>query len=343
VIKCLGVLKKEVQPEGRPQRRHYLAGLSLGPSSAAMVSICEEIIAKKLAGRRDEPFDLHVVHVATDVGDSDNTTAEKLLQKWRDAYPRFAFESIPISSALDLRSIDWSCLPALPPDGTPDAKLQGLLAVLPSKTSRADVLRLLIRHLLLAQTTRRGCDGLLLGSSTTALAELTLAEAAKGRGFSLPWRVHDGRARVAAAEPGVPAGDAGVPVCYAVRDLFRKELVAYGAYAAPPLAELTAPDGGAGAGKVVVSHKDLSIEEVMVRYFAEVEENYPSIVANVARTAAKLDRPEGDERCGLCGMVLDEQGDDRWRGEIGEERASQGAESGQGGKLCYGCMRSVGG
>lgn len=122
----------------------------------------------------------------------------------------------------------------------------------------------------------------------------------------------------------------------------------------------------------------------MSRYFAEVEENYPSVVANVARTTRKLmrrlfdndnddhshhshnhnhqqhpsddddDDNEGDndndtgenksktrprEGCAICGMPLDEQGDERWRGELGigkGEMINKGKS-----QLCYGCERAI--
>lgn len=98
-------------------------------------------------------------------------------------------------------------------------------------------------------------------------------------------------------------------------------------------------DGAATAAAAVVSHRDLSIEEVMARYFAGVEETYPSVVANVARTTSKLVRAEGTgEGCGLCGMPLDELGDERWRGEL-----DLGTPAARPGRICHGCERSVGG
>jgi cytoplasmic tRNA 2-thiolation protein 2 len=132
-------------------------------------------------------------------------------------------------------------------------------------------------------------------------------------------------------------------VYHPLRDALRKELVIYAGLVEPPLTDLIQAhkqDDGA-----VVSHKDLSIEEVMTRYFAEVEESYPSVVANVARTTGKLVRAgeQSGESCGLCGMPLDEDGDERWRGELGIQKGS-GAGTGSGlGRLCYGCERSTAG
>ena len=122
-----------------------------------------------------------------------------------------------------------------------------------------------------------------------------------------------------------------------MRDVFRKELVAYCAMVSPPLTDLFVEDTGGNSS--VVSHRDISIEEVMVRYFAEVEENYPSIVANVVRTTGKLERREEGGRCGMCGLALDEQGDDRWKGELGEPRLVEGTSTST--RICHGCERSI--
>jgi cytoplasmic tRNA 2-thiolation protein 2 len=127
-------------------------------------------------------------------------------------------------------------------------------------------------------------------------------------------------------------------VYHPLRDALRKELVTYARLAG--LSDLVvAQSEGKGA---VVNHRDLSMEEVMGRYFAEVEESYPSVVANVARTTGKLVRLGGEAaggRCGLCQMPLDEVGDERWRGELGlgTERERGTGEV----RICYGCERST--
>lgn len=148
---------------------------------------------------------------------------------------------------------------------------------------------------------------------------------------------------------------AAVLIYHPLRDALRKELTTYADLVSPPLTGLirthttnTAENGGTGP---VVSHKDLSIETVMTRYFADVEASYPSVVANVARTTGKLVRTAaaaaGREGCGLCGMPLDAAGDERWRGELGIPKTAAAAASsgagGLGGRLCYGCERSTAG
>jgi cytoplasmic tRNA 2-thiolation protein 2 len=333
---------------------------------------------------------------------------------------------------LDLSStnpddIDWSSLPFRSPfsqrqQGSSDSEpsppqpsvdetektLQTLLASLPSAASRADIVRLLTRHALVSQAHQHGCQALLLGHSTTALAELTLAEAAKGRGFSLPWLVRDGPSptdddeddddfsssipddHTATASVNHTSNHAGggkdrgrrrrLLIYHPLRELQRRELATYASLTEPaltPLLGLASPslDNSNSSNNRIVSHKDLSIEEVMARYFGEVEAEYPSVIANVVRTAGKLvprevtehegDNNDDDEddyedagetaggegskkkrregRCGLCRMPLDLAGDERWRGELGEKKeiSLQGRKGRS--RLCYGCERSTAG
>lgn len=314
---------------------------------------------------------------------------EELLGRYAQRYPHFKFVRVPLSTAMGLDVIDWAALasshgaradtaartgddtdaPATSAAADPTqapAQARAFLSRLASPTSQADVRRLLVRHVLLATAAREDCRALLLGGSTTSLAETTLAETAKGRGFSLPWMVSDGpvlarrpagrrldeegdaqEASIAKApassieEHGESAGAARLVLYHPNRELFRGELERYATLVEPPLTDLIAGTGdasGRSSTAAVVSHRDISIDEVMTRYFADVEQNYPSVVANVVRTMAKLNRPddkEGETCCALCGMALDELGDERWKGEIGDDGGGDSE------KLCYGCWRAI--
>lgn len=353
-----------------------LVGLSFGTSSAAVVDVLDTMVRGQLRKRPSAAFDSVVVHVdvdgeeeTDDEGDSSMPQKKALLSRYAQRYPHFRFLRVPLAAALELNTIDWAALPIAQDPSVKrqqqpaGERLRDFLARLPSTTSRADVLRLLVRHVLLSVALREDCRAMVLGCSTTALAELTLGETAKGRGFSLPGMVGDGPlvvrrfgGGVGGGSPPTHAGEgegradgsalrgeeiaARLSVYYPNRELFRTELVQYAALVEPPLTDLvfdSAATGGNGPA-AVVSHRDISIDEVMVRYFADVEKNYPSIVANVVRTAAKLDVPsdQGEgECCGLCGMGLDELGDERWKGEMGDD------SGGEDGRLCYGCSRAM--
>ncbi|KUI60531.1 Cytoplasmic tRNA 2-thiolation protein 2 [Cytospora mali] len=360
-VKRLEVLAKEIGA-APTQTKRILVGLSFGASSSSLVNILDESIQNQLRKRPTPAYHPIVVHVDTGLGDDDSSSPEsqRKLDQFSERYPRFRFVRVPLTDVLGLDTIDWSALPITPSSSreedeegkAPAERLRDFFARLPSTTSRADVERLFIRHLLISAATREGVHALLFGYSTTALAELTLGETAKGRGFSLPWMVDDGpqtiRSFAAARQGGERAdGAAGkaseevvarLPIYYPLREVFRNELTIYTGLVSPPLTDLLISPEAARSGSAVVSHKDVSIDEVMSRYFQDVEENYPSIVANVVRTTAKLERlgdEDGETCCGLCGMGLDELGDERWKGEIGDDGG------GEYGRLCYGCQRAM--
>lgn len=97
--------------------------------------------------------------------------------------------------------------------GEVDARdaLRKLLGALASPTSRTDVLAVLRTRLVVEIAKREGCEGVLWGDTTTRLAEKTLAETAKGRGFAIPWRTADGDSPfgMCAAAGGRAGGQAG--------------------------------------------------------------------------------------------------------------------------------------
>ncbi|KAL1874289.1 Cytoplasmic tRNA 2-thiolation protein 2 [Diaporthe australafricana] len=357
-VKRLEVASKDLRA-APTQTKRVLVGLSFGVSSSSLVEILDESIKNQLKKRPTGAYEPVVVHVDTEMKDQTSSLpseTQKLLDKFSERYSRFTFRRIPLTTVLDLDTIDWSALPIAPSSGedgkkAPEEQLHDFFARLPSTTSMADIMRLFVRHVLISAALNEGCHALFLGCSTTALAALTLGETAKGRGFTLPWMTNDGPQPIHAfaarlpndAGPDIAADTAGrevakLPIYYPLREVFRNELIAYTDLVSPPLTELAMSSDAMRPGSAVVSHKDVSIDDVMARYFDEVEASYPSIVANVVRTTAKLERlgEDGDDiSCGLCGMGLDEQGDERWKGEIGE------ADAGEYGRLCYGCQRAM--
>lgn len=319
--------------------RRYLAGLSLGASSAVLAQLLDAAAARYASGTSFSDFDMLVVHVDTDLAGAtaaatgeDVTPAQRLVGKYQERFPGVAFRCVHLSAVLEVRSIDWATLP-LGEEGDAVTRLKVLFERLPTVTARADILRLFIRHILLHIAINESYSALLLGHNTTSLAALTLSEVANGRGFAIPWQVNDGLSTVCTYAQGQAVKKVEFPVYYPLREAFRNEILQY-------LDLIPAFEGlvskGDGKTTSVVSHKDLSIEEVMTRYFASVEDTYSGIVSNVVRTTGKLDRSSADGFCGSCGMPLDEQGDSRWAGELGDDPGD-----GSGSQLCYGCKRSI--
>ncbi|KAK7398497.1 Cytoplasmic tRNA 2-thiolation protein 2 [Neonectria punicea] len=351
--KRLSQLHRDIRISRQPTARRYIAGLSFGPSSSTFVQLLDDTGRRLSLKKSSSPFNLLVVHIDTDLSASVDSPAWKLIKEYQARFPFVEFDCVPLADVLAVRSIDWRTLP-LPAQNDsvtdPAVRLQGLFDALPTATSRADVLRQLIRHLLLHLAITRSCSALLLGHSTSALAALTLSEVANGRGFAVPLQVNDGLCTICTypavgsgsdtAEPADGTGRTEFPVYYPMREVFRNEILQY-IDIVPSLSGLVPADQMTiGGSSSIVSHKDLSIEEVMARYFDSVEDSYSGIVANVVRTTGKLERIAGDDFCGSCGMTLDEQGDSRWAGELGDDPGSV-VGFGDMGRLCYGCKRSI--
>ncbi|KAI1354592.1 hypothetical protein F5Y01DRAFT_273363 [Xylaria sp. FL0043] len=464
-IKRLEVLQRETRGTRLPSRpQRYLLALSRGPSSTALLHILNENVRRQRERNQRVKFELVVVFVDVDI-DVDAGTEQNNGTSQPDAasppptngtantssstdaftahFPDLPLHTIPLSSILSSRTIDWSLLPSQTPSLPPSQRLADFFSRLPSSSARADVSRLLIRHALYAAATAHDCAVVLLGYTTTSLAELTLSEAAKGRGFGIPWFVNDGAFPLPGAiDPGpaetapslvstattattattaigegadgvqdvsrglassrINDGDSGsttnnastsIQIYSPLREIFRKEILTYLSIvssSAGPLSDLfpslssssssysrAAIDAGGGGGggggglgttngSAVISHRDLSLDDVVTRFFADVEASYPSVVANVVRTTGKLKRvapvvisgnqADADDdtgvvgrQCRLCGVGLDPLGDERWKGEIGEAEVTNpsivddggNAEGQKRGRLCYGCERSV--
>ncbi|KAF4979322.1 hypothetical protein FZEAL_4444 [Fusarium zealandicum] len=337
--KRLGVLHKDIRISKELVARRYLAGLSFGPSSSVLAELLDESTRRYASNKASSAFEPIIVHIDTELSPTGESAARRLIEEYRQRFTHVELECIPLTDVLGVKSIDWSTLPldTSTPGQDPAARLRRLFEALPTVTSRADILRQLLRHLLLHTARERSCTALLLGHSTTALAALTLSEVANGRGFAVPLQVADGMSSVCTYEAtsegtAKETGRVDFPVYYPMREVFRNEILQY-IDLVPSLKDLVPSEkAGTTAGGSVVSHKDLSIDEVMARYFESVEEGYSGIVANVVRTTGKLERTAGNSSCGSCGMTIDAEGDSRWAGELGDDiREEHG-----GTRLCYG-------
>ncbi|KAI0816679.1 hypothetical protein GGR55DRAFT_686182 [Xylaria sp. FL0064] len=453
-IKRLEVLQRETRGTRLPSRpQRYLLALSRGPSSTALLHILNENVRRQRERNQRVKFELVVVFVDVDsrIEQSNGTSQPDAassaptngitetgcrnstdIDAFTAHFPELPLHTVPLSRILSSRTIDWSLLPSQNPSLPPSQRLADFFSRLPSASARADVSRLLIRHALYAAAMAHDCAVILLGYNTTSLAELTLSEAAKGRGFGIPWFVNDGAfplprainpdsvestmttTTTTSTTPG--EGEDGlrdvsrslassrinddadsatnntstsIQIYSPLREIFRKEILTYLSIVSSPTGQLSdlfpslssssssssraADDGGGGSlsttnGNAVVSHRDLSLDDVVTRFFADVEASYPSVVANVVRTTGKLKRvapvvvsgttaqADADDntgvvgrQCRLCGVGLDPLGDERWKGEIGEAEVTNpntvddggNVEGQKRGRLCYGCERSV--
>ncbi|KAF2486279.1 hypothetical protein BDY17DRAFT_321088 [Neohortaea acidophila] len=284
------------------QEPTLLIPLSFGAGSLSLLHILSEHLKTQTERTGRTGFKLHVLHVQNDIESAQSNGHQELLEKIEARFPTHAYSTIPFSGV--------SSLPDLPSDASEENnRLDTLLATLDSATSQTDMLQILKRKLIVSFAKKTNCEAILWGDSTTRLAERTLAETAKGRGSSLPYIVTDGTSPF------------GIAFYYPMRDLLSKEIVSFTSLIDPPLVHLVLQE----KPRPSISMKNTTIDDLMRQYFESVEQDYPSIVANVVRTTSKLQSPalsEVEERCELCEMPLHDQAPEKSR-------------------LCYGCIRTL--
>lgn len=317
--------------------RKLLFPLSFGPSSAALLHILDQHLQGQFDRMNRAAYEIYVVHIDLYLEIADREDSAKLLEKYKARFPRHTYSSFGLEDALLLDNIDWKAL-GLPLPTEQEAqktgteRLQALVGAMPSATSRKDIATTLLTRLLVDVAKRNGCESILFGDSTTRLAEKTLTETAKGRGFSLPWQVSDGMS------------SHGVGFNYPLRDLLKKELVTFSSLTTPQLTDLIIYQNA--SSHISASSKLTTIDDLMVQYFESVEENYPSIVANVVRTSSKLKPMSGDATtaCGLCELPVSEgtAGIFGWGGDQNSDSRPAKLDDDHG-VLCYGCSRSING
>ncbi|KAI4147134.1 MAG: hypothetical protein L6R39_003230 [Caloplaca ligustica] len=247
-----------------------LLPISFGCSSISLLHVLDKQLHQQEEKTGRFSFQIHVLYIDQSAAglqvDSDGT--------WRALKERFPSHSYSIARIEDVcdDDTDFASDGFLPTSSTANGpnfskqqRLEDFLAGLPSATSRADMISILRSRLIASFAKKQDCSSILYGDSTTRLAERTLSETAKGRGAAIPWLTADGES------------PHGVKVVYPIRDLLRKEIVAYTTMTDPPLTPLILEDR---VRDVVTSSKNTTIEALMGQYFESVEQNYPSIVAN---------------------------------------------------------------
>lgn len=314
--------------------RKMLLPISFGPSSTCLLAILDSHLQTQRDRMGRTSYELLLAHVDLDTDSSGGSSASVLLEKMKERFPSHSYVSVNIADAVDL-DIDWELLGLENYGGLSLSgrdRLSNLFSSVSSATSKADITTILITRLLVDIAKKNNCESILFGDSTTRLAEKTLTETAKGRGFSLPWQVSDGMSPF------------GITFQYPLRDILKKEVTVFSSLKEAPLTDLIIHSST--STNVSVSNKSTTIDDLMAQYFESVEENYPSIVANVVRTSSKLKALTASDipaSCGFCGLPVVEgtNGIYGWGGDQNSDSHITISDSQNRGILCYGCSRSM--
>lgn len=319
---------EKYKPPRNPQdpRHQLLLPLSFGVSSSVLLRMLDaELERQRSKNFARNTFDLHVLVIEPSTMAGSSVPYDRNYEAVQKIFPQHTYSRVPFHSIFeyvpDMKEIMREYTG---PQFTDDSsrsnaeRLAAFRAAISTATSATDVDSVLLTRLVAAFAKQSGCETVLWGDSDSRLAAKALAGVAKGRGASLTWRVSDG------------VSPWGLQFDFPLRDLYKAELIQYESVC-PELAEIIIPDEPPSDN---VLTKNLSIDELMMRYVETQGAKYPGVMANVARTVNKLETSNpGNASCGLCGGLVGNV-----KGNSGVTVSSQAESSGS--PFCYGCMRS---
>jgi cytoplasmic tRNA 2-thiolation protein 2 len=293
------------------QKRRLLLPISGGISSLVLLQVLDAQLQKQMVNRNRKAYDLVLARVI--LPGEEGAIVSRSLEDLRCRFPQqVCLRPYTLGEVLSLDSTLRQALELLdfhPQNDEPnEVFIERVLSSSTSVTTRTDLQSILLRRLLVAIGKAQGCESIIWGHSDTQLAALTLAEVAKGRGGSVPSTIADS-----------PSAH-GVNFNYPLRDLFKTELQTY-AQILPERLEAKEEDA-----QVQASIRNTSIDDLLSTYISSQGQKYPSIMANVVRTASKLDPRSRSEQSSICPLCVQ---------PMPSNRATLIPDS----PLCYGCQR----
>lgn len=298
------------------QKHRVFLPLSGGTSSLVLLQVLDAQLHKQIANRNRTSYDIVVARVV--LPEDHDSTAIK--NDYEDLKQRFSTHNfLPLLSMHEVLRLDSNIDRDLKHLGIVRREDESdgdfflrILSCTTSATTRSDLQSILLKRLLVATARDQKCTSVLWGHSDTRLAALALADVAKGRGGSVSSTIADGQSMH------------GINFSYPVRDLFKAELQAYAQVASEYCLE-RGVDNDAPAQQPA-SIRTTSIDNLLNTYITSQSEKYQSIVANVVRTASKLEVKRPNDiavSCPVCIMPIVE---------------ATGILTSYSG-LCYGCER----
>lgn len=295
------------------RQRKLLLPVSGGVSSVVLLQVLDSHIQKQLASRGRAAYDLHVLVVDTSCIDQSPVIVESF-GCFKEAFPSHHVSLLSLDAVFQMDNDVHAALSTLgfqkQGHEEPEAELQRLMKFAMTPTTRSDLFEILLLRLIVAFAKSQDCEGILWGHSDSCLAATTLSNVAKGRGAALPNQIGDG------------LSPWGIYFNYPLRDLFKLELELYSSLLSTQLSKIIVPDPPT---PTTSSIRDTSIDDLLTNYINSQGAKYPSIMANVVRTASKLQMPataEADVACSLCAMPVT---------AMIVERSQT--------SLCYGCLK----
>lgn len=293
------------------QRKRLLLPLSGGVSSLVLLEVLDKQIKKQIAQQGRTAYDLVICHV--DLGDVRHTGVDATDFTWYQAVQHKVGENhhfLPVTIFHQIFEYDKGIQEDLEflglirlHDECDMEYIRRIMRCARTPTARSDISTILLRRMLVAIAKQQECNSILWGHNDSTLAALTLSSVAKGRGGAVSSDLSDG-----------PSLWPDLNFNYPMRDLFETELQMY-CDSLPDLRNCLAP---ISTTEAPVSLRATSIDLLMSSYITGQGEKYPSIMANVVKTAGKLQTAKHEGfHCRFCAAPI----------------------YGSGEGLCYGCER----
>lgn len=305
-------------------QHRLLLPLSFGLSSTVLLHVLNAHLERQQKAFAGPAYELHVLVVEPSSISPSNSPSDQTFDLVQKSFSMHSYSRVPFHSVLEYdpdihEIISKFAGPSFADDASLSQRerLDAFRTSIPTPSSKADVDYILMNRLAVAYAKRTECTGILWGDSDSRLAAKTLANVAKGRGSSMPWQVSDGMSPW------------GLKFNFPLRELFSVELQNY-ADLYPELCDIIMPGGQLSEN---VPTKSLSIDELMMRYVRNHGEKYPGVMANVTRTASKLQPSSVSPNmplCALCGAVAGNSGGSRNGHTLGNDLP----------QFCYACIRS---
>ncbi|KIW11968.1 hypothetical protein PV08_09242 [Exophiala spinifera] len=298
------------------ERRLFLP-LSGGLSSLVLLQVLDVQLQKQIANRNKTSYDIIVARVVLP-GEKNSGSIQRDYEALAETFASHTF--LPLLSLHQILQLDCDVerdlrhLGIVRHGGESDQDFFiRIVGCSTSASAASDLQSILLKRLLVAAARDQHCDNVLWGHSDTRLAALVLADVAKGRGGSVSSSIADGQTLQ------------GIDFNYPVRDLFKAELQTYARVSSEPALKTTVEQDT--QVQQPTSIRNTAIDDLLNTYITSQGEKYPSIMANVVRTASKLEakRP-ADNTIVACPVCL--------LPRVGTQ-GSLATNSG----LCYGCQR----
>lgn len=300
------------------EQSKVLVPFSFGASSMVLLDILNDTLTEQKDTQRGKTgFQVDVVACGRNQDDIANLrkVANELLNKrYASNREKMSFHFLSVESFYNdcgdefetilLDKHDYSSTAIVKNGKLPSStSVEDILKQCPDRSSRQDLLTILVQHLIKKFAYQNKHKLILWGHSMTKLADETISLVVKGRGSQI--------APLLNPEDSDPLFKGAFKNLYPLQDVLLSEIDAY-CYLAnldshlidyiPQDTLLIEKQRSASSVPASRSIKTMTLNEIARKYFDDVEADYANVISTVVRTALKLGEPKSSDpqRCSVC-------------------------------------------